>query len=209
VPVETYARDLAWVRERGLDAIIAAHAAFGGVVLGLCGGLQMLGQTLHDPHGLWEPWRGHDPVLDCCLLPPCSSAQTAATYEGPFHDTLARIRRSFGLGIRRLRNPPGPHDAYRFLYAVLRNSDGKDLGACGSVMGLYAHGMYRICGRAEGTFSVHAPRLDEVFDGLADFIDRHFEPASCGASVRLVSACAQELWLRWQTVAWTLEAIFR
>ncbi|HUD33381.1 MAG TPA: cobyric acid synthase, partial [Variovorax sp.] len=35
--------DLAWLRARGLDRAVAAHAARGGAVLGVCGGLQMLG----------------------------------------------------------------------------------------------------------------------------------------------------------------------
>ncbi|HQD47652.1 cobyric acid synthase, partial [Ottowia sp.] len=37
------AADLAWLRAQGLDAAIAQHAARGGRVLGICGGLQMLG----------------------------------------------------------------------------------------------------------------------------------------------------------------------
>jgi adenosylcobyric acid synthase len=42
--------DLAWLRRRGMDAAIAAHAGAGGAVLGVCGGLQMLGEALIDPH---------------------------------------------------------------------------------------------------------------------------------------------------------------
>ncbi|HLO96459.1 MAG TPA: cobyric acid synthase, partial [Burkholderiaceae bacterium] len=46
------AADLAWLREQGLDAAVAAHAAAGRPLLGICGGLQMLGETLVDPHGI-------------------------------------------------------------------------------------------------------------------------------------------------------------
>ena len=45
---------LAWLRAQGLDAAIARHAARGGRVLGICGGLQMLGEALIDLHGV-EP----------------------------------------------------------------------------------------------------------------------------------------------------------
>ena len=48
------AADLAWLRAQGLDAAIARHAARGGRVLGICGGLQMLGEALIDLHGV-EP----------------------------------------------------------------------------------------------------------------------------------------------------------
>ncbi len=42
--------DLKWIRSRGLDQAIQAHAAAGGVVVGICGGYQMLGQTILDPN---------------------------------------------------------------------------------------------------------------------------------------------------------------
>ncbi|MDD5478308.1 cobyric acid synthase [Rhodoferax sp.] len=41
--------DLAWLRAQGLDAAVARHAKHGGAVLGVCGGLQMLGEALIDP----------------------------------------------------------------------------------------------------------------------------------------------------------------
>ena len=44
--------DLAWLRERGLADAVVAHARRGGAVLGICGGFQMLGRTVADPHGV-------------------------------------------------------------------------------------------------------------------------------------------------------------
>ncbi|MCZ4500002.1 MAG: cobQ, partial [Marmoricola sp.] len=43
--------DLAWLRERGLDAAVLAHARAGRAVLGICGGAQMLGGRITDPEG--------------------------------------------------------------------------------------------------------------------------------------------------------------
>jgi adenosylcobyric acid synthase len=40
--------DLAWLRQAGLAEVIAAHAAAGKPVLGLCGGFQMLATRIHD-----------------------------------------------------------------------------------------------------------------------------------------------------------------
>ncbi len=40
--------DLAWLRERGLDAALARRAAAGRPVLGICGGFQMLGRRITD-----------------------------------------------------------------------------------------------------------------------------------------------------------------
>lgn len=44
--------DLAWLRSRGLDVAVKAHAAAGKPVLGICGGFQMLGRIIRDPDGI-------------------------------------------------------------------------------------------------------------------------------------------------------------
>ncbi|MGY4818680.1 cobyric acid synthase [Pseudomonas chlororaphis subsp. piscium] len=44
--------DLAYLRAQGWDTAIARHLRYGGKLLGICGGLQMLGEQLHDPLGL-------------------------------------------------------------------------------------------------------------------------------------------------------------
>jgi adenosylcobyric acid synthase len=44
--------DLAWLRSRGLDRAVLAHAAAGKPVLGICGGCQMLGRDIDDPDGV-------------------------------------------------------------------------------------------------------------------------------------------------------------
>ncbi len=44
--------DLAWLRERGWDEAIARHLRYGGKLIGICGGYQMLGRSIADPSGL-------------------------------------------------------------------------------------------------------------------------------------------------------------
>ena len=44
--------DLQWLRESGLEALILKAAARGTFVFGICGGYQMLGESLSDPHGV-------------------------------------------------------------------------------------------------------------------------------------------------------------
>ena len=46
----------------------------------------------------------------------------------------------------------------------------------GNVLGLYLHGLFEDPRALHALFGVAAPTLETVFDGLADFIDRHFEP---------------------------------
>ena len=47
--------DLAFFRAQGWDIDLAAHLRRGGVVMGLCGGYQMLGTRLDDPQGVEGP----------------------------------------------------------------------------------------------------------------------------------------------------------
>lgn len=44
--------DLAWMRSRGLDRWVHAQQARGARILGVCGGYQMLGKQIDDPHGV-------------------------------------------------------------------------------------------------------------------------------------------------------------
>lgn len=44
--------DLDWLRAQGWENYLARHLRYGGKLMGICGGLQMLGSVLHDPHGI-------------------------------------------------------------------------------------------------------------------------------------------------------------
>ncbi len=49
---KTTIADCQWLHSSGLAKTIQDHAAAGGVVMGICGGWQILGETIHDPDGL-------------------------------------------------------------------------------------------------------------------------------------------------------------
>ncbi len=44
--------DLQFLRENGWQQHLDKHLRYGGKLLGICGGFQMLGKQVHDPHGL-------------------------------------------------------------------------------------------------------------------------------------------------------------
>jgi len=44
--------DLAFLREQGWEAALHKHLRYGGKVIGICGGYQMLGQQISDPFGV-------------------------------------------------------------------------------------------------------------------------------------------------------------
>ena len=61
--------DLLWMRENGLEAAVLKLASAGVPVFGICGGFQMLGESMEDPFGVeTETYRGR-PVEGLKLLP--------------------------------------------------------------------------------------------------------------------------------------------
>jgi adenosylcobyric acid synthase len=54
--------DLDFLRAQGWDQAVLKHLRYGGKLLGICGGFQMLGHALHDPQGL-ESAPGHSAGL--------------------------------------------------------------------------------------------------------------------------------------------------
>jgi adenosylcobyric acid synthase len=44
--------DLAWLQEHGWDEAVRRHLRYGGRVIGICGGFQMMGHTIADPEGV-------------------------------------------------------------------------------------------------------------------------------------------------------------
>lgn len=46
------AHDLQWLREQGWEQALQKHLRYGGKIIGICGGLQMLGTYIYDPDGI-------------------------------------------------------------------------------------------------------------------------------------------------------------
>ena len=44
--------DLTWLRSNGWEAVLQKHLRYGGKLMGICGGLQMLGTLIDDPNGI-------------------------------------------------------------------------------------------------------------------------------------------------------------
>jgi adenosylcobyric acid synthase len=168
--------DLAWLRCTGLAAAVQRHAAAGKGVLGVCGGLQILGRSLHDPDG-------HDGQpfawLDGLDLLPLSTHWCA-------DKRLREARVHFGA-------PDGPWAALAGVSApgyeircgrtdapdavpVLRDETGEAIGwQRGSVMGVYAHGLFESPEVIDALFGAAVPTLDSAFEALADLVDAHLD----------------------------------
>jgi adenosylcobyric acid synthase len=170
------AGDLAWLRERGLDAAIAAHIAAGKPTLAICGGLQMLGGEIRDPHGV------EGQAVGLGLLPYATEFQRSKRYRHATH-TLAPLS-GFWAPLS-----GATFDAYEirhgqsFATAPPRSTLTPELRSVlpencgwqhGQTLALYLHGMFESPPVMRALFGQETPTLDDTLNGLADFVDAHF-----------------------------------
>jgi adenosylcobyric acid synthase len=170
------AADLAWLRASGLDGAIAAHVAADKPTLAVCGGLQMLGGEVRDPHGVEGAAHGLG------LLPYATEFQKAKHYAHATH-TFASLSGfwtplggvSFdGYEIRHGHTHPTEHAAGApRLETALPGYRGWQFG---ETLAIYVHGMFESPAVMRALFGRDTRTIDDTFNGLADFIDSRFAP---------------------------------
>ena len=128
--------DLAVVRSAGFDIDIAAHRRRGGLVLGLCGGYQMLGRTIADPAGIEGPPATVEGLGLIDVATTLSDSKRLEPVRGSTSDGAAFAGYEMHMGVT-----AGPDCARPFA----RLADGTADGATspdGRVMGTYVHGLF-------------------------------------------------------------------
>jgi adenosylcobyric acid synthase len=169
--------DLAALREFGWDVDLQAHLRRGGSVLGICGGYQMLGRRIADPHGIEGPPTTVDGLglfdVDTVLEGDKVLVEVAGEIVGngvPFKGYEMHVGRTTGA-----------------VDPLLRLSDGRCDGAVsddGSVAGCYIHGLFsddrqrhhwlQRLGAASSSFA-YEPAIDATLDQLADHVEKHVD----------------------------------
>ncbi|MCI8538078.1 MAG: cobyric acid synthase [Oscillospiraceae bacterium] len=162
--------DLKWLRECGLESAILKHVAQGGAVAGICGGYQMLGETLSDPDGV----EAGGELRGMGLLP------TRTVFRGDKTRTRVRgrVRQAQGMfqGLEGVAfegyeihmgdtTAPGGTN-----FAALSGGEGEKLDGAsqGNVWGSYVHGIFDQAefARAAVNCILRAKGLEEEAEGL-------------------------------------------
>jgi adenosylcobyric acid synthase len=178
--------DLGWLRARGLDRAVRLHAQAGGPVLGICGGLQMLGEALIDPHGI----DGNAPGLG--LLPLVTvfaqdkTVRRSLAAFGALQGAWAALSGLQVPGYEIHHGQTQQHVAMAAAGDVARNVADTGMAwqnAAGNVLGVYLHGLFEHPEVLQRLFGASVPTLESVFDALADFVDRHAEPGALAALI--------------------------
>lgn len=174
--------DLAWLRAQGWDTAILRHVRYGGRVIGICGGLQMLGHAVHDPRGVEGPPGSTDGLglldLETVLAP---------------EKQLRNVRGTLALGgaaVSGYEIHCGISEGPGMARHAVSLDDGRKDGARsddGRVMGSYLHGLFDHpdalafllgdSGTSAPAFDIRALR-EATLDRLADTVDAHMDVAA-------------------------------
>ena len=131
---KSVADDLAAMHQSGLAEKICAHAAAGGWVVGICGGMQMLGKMLHDPLAV-ESARGR--VRGLGLL----DIETSLAEHKSLH-TVQGASTPLGIGARGYEIHHGISTGGAGALPLFRDGERVCGYAQGKCWGTYLHGMF-------------------------------------------------------------------
>ena len=122
--------DLQWMRDNGLADAILEFAGSGGMVLGICGGFQMLGKTIADPEGT-EGTAGSS-MEGLGLLP----METVFTAEKTKTQITCELQQGIFAGCQ--------VEGYEIHMGISTDVRGDKLTECayGNIYGTYIHGLF-------------------------------------------------------------------
>ena len=174
---KTTVADLAALRASSWDVDLHAHIRRGGRVLGLCGGFQMLGRCIADPHGI-EGEQGETPGLGLLEV---DTVLTPIKQLRPVAGTLAEDGAHFSGYEMHMGETTGRALSRPFLQFEDGRPDGA-ISACGRVAGTYVHGLFaadaaraallRTIG-ARAADRNHEAEIEAALDALAAHLERH------------------------------------
>jgi adenosylcobyric acid synthase len=159
--------DLDWLLRNGFDDVLRERVSAGGRVLGICGGLQMLGERLIDEGGVDGSRKG----LGLLAIKTTFRAdKIARESEARFADDLpapwARLR---GIAVGGYEIRHGASQVSGPTREALPNGRGF---ASGSVLGIYLHGLFECPSVVGALFGAIATKsIEATFDELADVVD--------------------------------------
>lgn len=172
--------DLAFLKDQGWDAAIRDFANGGGMVVGLCGGYQMLGTRIDDPNGVEGPPSGAEGLGLLAVETVLSDEKTlehVSARDVPNGCAVAGYEMHMGLSEGPDRKRP---------WMML--SDGRAEGARsagGRIMGTYLHGLFAADGFRHAFLSglrvgrsaggAYEARIDAVLDDLAAHLEAHLD----------------------------------
>ncbi|PJA32959.1 MAG: cobyric acid synthase CobQ, partial [Zetaproteobacteria bacterium CG_4_9_14_3_um_filter_53_7] len=167
------AADLNWLHEHGFVAALKKHLRYGGKILGICGGMQMLGKEIMDQAGVEHS----DSVSGLGWLDITTRMQPEKTLKRV--EAVARWPQAVPVSGYEIHYGDDHPDASLFPLSH-RSDDGQVLGTY--LHGLFAGGEFRKAWLAEmgvhgQTDADHSKQIMHSLDLLADALEQAIDPA--------------------------------
>jgi adenosylcobyric acid synthase len=164
------AADLSWLVRTGLAEAVIMRARAGGPILGICGGLQMLGQRIEDEGGVDGSGEGIGLLPLRTTFAVSKRAEQTSTRFRPLPEPWA------ALGGKALNGYQIRHGRTATTAPVIDALPGGLGFVDGAVLGIYVHGLFEQPELVAALFHQPLSRpLDQVFDELADSIEGHLD----------------------------------
>ena len=167
--------DLGWLRSQKLDQCIVEHANRGNFVLGICGGLQILGEALIDQHGVDGNAAGLGLLS---LVTNFESTKTVKRTSTQLNQVRGVLSALSGLAVSGYEIHHGQTTVHKDMAA--KGAGVHEVAAnlawqndSGNVTGIYLHGLFENPEVLKALFGAETITLESVFDGLADFLGQH------------------------------------
>ena len=185
-------RDLAFVRAQGWDVDILAHARRGGLVVGLCGGYQMLGRRIFDPEGM-DGAAGEAEGLGLLDVETVMAPEKVLRLSDARERATGETVRGYEIHAGQTEGPDcaRPMLTWGLTGGLTGGSTWKQGGrdgavsADGKIMGCYLHGLFAADGYRRAFLSrlssgaasqlAYEQEVDRVLDGLADHLAAHLD----------------------------------
>jgi adenosylcobyric acid synthase len=166
--------DLRYLRAQGWDIDIKAHVRRGGRVLGICGGYQMLGQTIEDPEGI-EGEAGSHQGLGLLDVTTVMHPQKRLAEVTAVHCASGHAVSGYEIHIGRTTGP----DCDNHWLEIGGSGHGAASGD-GRIMGCYLHGLFsqdafRARYLSDLGVSPSGVKFDQTVDGTLDALAAHME----------------------------------
>jgi len=131
--------DLGLIREHGWETAIKKHLRYGGKVIGICGGFQMLGKLIHDPDGLESKAGSSNAMALFDMSTTLAPDKQLRNVRGTLAlDDLVDV---FITGYEIHAGITTYHSTYKPVVCLSHGSDGA-MSADGMILGTYLHGFF-------------------------------------------------------------------
>ena len=173
--------DLAWLKQEGWERLLKQHLRYGGKLIGICGGYQMLGHAIHDPLAIESHIGSSTGLALLDISTTLQAKKTLSQVQGHLNLPGKLLVKGYeihaGLSEKLSAQPP---------LVFMKNGVDGCISQDNQILGTYLHGLFdtpKACqallqwaGLASSQDIKNFPqRREESIERIAQLIDQHLD----------------------------------